>query len=236
MGRRFSVLVGITLVLMGAVALVFNVVMPTMGWGVWRWGAWRLWPLFVVAAGLFFVLSPLLASGHRGLGALFIPGAPILTAGGILLYVSLFDIWEAWEWLWPLEVLSLAVGFLLAAIYARTIWLVVPAIIVGANGLALQFCALTGLWESWTVLWTVEPLSVGLSCLVVSVARRSAGFFVTGLLISGLAGMGLIGMTAIFPWWWPVNLLGPVVIILVGFLLLIWGVVRRPPSPSPAGE
>jgi len=236
MGRRFSVLVGIILVLMGALALVFNVVMPTMGWGIWRWGAWRLWPLCVVAAGLFFMLPPLLASGHRGLGALFIPGTPILTAGGILLYTSLFDMWGAWEWLWPLTVLSLAVGFLLAAIYARTIWLVVPAIIIGMNGLALQFCAFTDMWESWTVLWAVAPLSVGLSFLVVGVARRSAGLFVTGLLISGLAGMGLIGMTALFPWWWPVNLLGPVVIILVGFLLLIWGVVRRPSSPGLAGE
>jgi hypothetical protein len=36
----------------------------------------------------------------------------------------------------------------------------------------LQFCALTGLWNAWAVLWTVEPLSVGLSLLAVSAKTR----------------------------------------------------------------
>jgi hypothetical protein len=54
--------------------------------------------------------------------------------------------------------------------------------------------------------------------------------------------MGLIGMTAvvpmvtILPGWWLVNLLGPAFFILVGFLVLIWGVVRRSPPPSPVAE
>ncbi|MCK4306087.1 MAG: hypothetical protein KAY24_17740 [Candidatus Eisenbacteria sp.] len=93
-----------------------------------------------------------------------------------------------------------------------------------------------GLWSVWAVLWTLEPLSVGLSLLVVSVVKRSGGLFTAGLILCGIAGMGLIGMTAILSAWWLPNLLGPAILILVGFSLLISGVIRRSPSPAPAGE
>jgi len=236
MNKRFSILVGITLILMGGLALAFNLIVPMLGLNIWHWGAWRLWPLLVVGCGLFFVTPPFLARGHRGLGGLFIPGAPILVTGGILLYASVFDAWRAWEWLWPLEVLGAAFGFLLAAIYMRSIWLLIPTFIIGANGGVLQFCALTGLWETWAVLWTVEPLALGLALLAISAARRSAGLFMAGVILCGIAGFGLIGMTAIMPTYWLLNLLGPALFISVGFLLLIWGVVRRSPSHKPAME
>ena len=236
MNKRFSILLGIALILTGALVLAFNLVVPMLGLNMWYWGTWRLWPLLVVCTGLFFVVPPFLARGKRGLGGLFIPGVPILTTGGILLYASIFDAWSAWEWLWPLEVLALAMGFLFAAIYMRLIWLVIPATIIGANGLLLQFCAVTDLWEIWAVLWTIEPLAIGLSFLVVSVGKRSVGLFIAGLILCGLAGMGLIGMTAIMPVYWPLNLLGPALFILVGFLLLIWGAVRRSPPLEPIAE
>ena len=236
MGSRFSFLAGITLILIGALSLAFTLVMPMLGWGVWMWGAWRLWPLLVVAGGLLFVVSPLLARGRRGLGGLFIPGVPILTTGGILLYASVLDAWQAWEWLWPLEILAVALGFLLAAIYMRSIWLLFPAIVVGANGALLQFCALTGLWESWAVLWPAEPLAVGLAFLIVNLRQRSKGLFVAGLIMCVIAAMGLIGMTAVFPRWVLINALGPAVLLLVGLLMLVNSLVRRPAAPEPVAE
>jgi len=240
MNRRFSILVGIILILMGGLSLAFNLVVPALGTNVWYWGGWQLWPLVLVGGGLLFVLSPFLARGKRGLGGLFIPGLPILTTGGILFFVNLFDAWEAWEWLWPLQVLALALGFLFAAIYMRSIWLLIPAIIIGANGALFQFCAVTGLWDVWAVLWTIEPLAVGLSFLVVSAGKRSVGLFIAGLILCGLGGIGLMGMTAIFsvgtflPGLWAINLAGPIIFILVGLLLVVWNVVRRSPSPGPA--
>jgi hypothetical protein len=93
------------------------------------------------------VLPPLAVRGKRGLGALFIPGMPTLATGLILLLASVFRRWDVWAWLWPLEVLALAAGFLVAAIYTRVIELVIPAIIIGLNRLLLQFCTVTGLWE-----------------------------------------------------------------------------------------
>jgi hypothetical protein len=236
MNKRFSILAGIVLMLMGALALTFNLVAPMLGLNVWRWGTWRFWPLLVVGVGLLFVLPPFLVRGRRGLGGLFISGVPILTTGGILLFASIFDTWGVWAYLWPLEILALALGFLFAAIYMRLVWLLIPAIVVGLNGLVLQFCALTGLWSVWAVLWTIEPLAVGLSLLVVSVVKRSGGLFVAGLILCGLAGVGLIGMTAVVSAWWLPNLLGPTILILVGFLLLLSSVIRRSPAPEPAVE
>jgi hypothetical protein len=236
MNKQLSLLVGVILILVGILALISTLVMPVLELNVWPWGAWRLWPLTVVSVSVFFVLPPLLVRGRRALGVLFIPGMPILTTGAILLFASVFDLWGAWEWLWPLEVLALAQGFLFATVYTRVIWLAIPAIIIGANGLVLQFCALTGLWEAWAVLWTIEPLSVGLSLLVVSAKRRWSGPFVAGLIVCGLAGLGLVGMNTILSAWWPVSLLGSGLLILAGFLLLLWEVIGRLPLPRPAAE
>jgi hypothetical protein len=236
MNKQFSLIAGTILILVGILALMFTLALPMLGLHVWRWGVWRLWPLAVVSLSAFFLLPPLLVRGRRALGALFIPGMPILTTGAILLFTSVFNLWDAWEWLWPLEVLALAEGFLFAAVYTQVIWLIVPATIIGANGLVLQFCALTGLWETWAVLWTVEPLSVGLSLLVVSAQRRRVGLFVAGLIVCGLAGLGLVGMTTILSKWWPISLLGSGALILTGLLLLLWGVIGRLPLPRLATE
>ena len=158
MNKRFSIVASLLLILIGALALMCNLAMFVPGVHVFRWAPWRLWPLAVVCAGLFFVVPPLLVRGHRGLGGLFIPGVPVLTTGGILLFASVFDAWRAWEWLWPLEILALAVGYLLAAIYMRVVWLLIPAVLFGVTGVLLQFCALTGWWGLWGVLWRTGVL------------------------------------------------------------------------------
>ena len=235
MNKAFSILVGVLLILMGGAALMFTLGLPMLGWGDWGWNSWRLWPMVVVFAGLMFMLSPLLARGQRGLGGLFIPGMPILTTGAILMLASLTHYWRVWEWLWPLEVLSLAAGFFFAALYMRNIWLVIPAIIVGLNGLVLQFCAITGLWQAWAVLWTVEPLSVGLSLLVVSVGKRIPALFVAGVILCSLAGLGFVGMTALtFSGRWMLSWIGPAILVLSGLALLVWGILPRSSAPKPA--
>jgi hypothetical protein len=229
MGRRFSILVGVLLILIGGVALAFTLAMPVLEVSLLRWGSWRLWPLVVVGTGLIFVVSPFLVRGKRGLGGFFIPGVPILATGCILFYASLLDAWDAWIWMWPVEVLAVALAFLLAAIYMRVIWLLIPAIIVGATGLVLQFCAVTSFWESWAVLWTVEPLSLGLAFLVVNLKARSKGLFVAGAILCVVAAFGMMGMSALFPGRILVSALGPATLLFVGFLLLVNSLVRRPP-------
>jgi len=237
MNRQFSILLGVALILAGIGGTVYNLLAPLLDWDAWHWGAWRLWPLIVISIGAFLMLIPLMVRGQRGLGVLFIPATPILTTGGLLLFSSVFNVWSAWTWLWPLLVLAAAAGFLLAAVYIRTLWLVVPAIIIGANGLLFLFCAVTKMWTVWSVLWTIEPLSVGLALMVVSVDRRvSPWLFWAGAITCGLAGLGLVGMTTIISDWWLINLSGPVILMLAGFLMLVWDVMRRATSPGVATE
>ena len=194
--------------------------------------------MVVVFAGLMFMLAPLLARGAhsaRGLGGLFIPGTPILVTGGILLLASVTHYWRVWEWLWPLEVLAVSAGFIFAALYMRNLWLVIPAVIVGLNGLVLQFCAITGLWQTWAVLWTVEPLAVGLSLFVIGVGKRMAALFVAGVILCSLAGLGFVGMTALtFSGRWMLSWIGPAILVLSGLALLVWGILPRSSGPKPA--
>ena len=152
MGKQLSLLLGIGLVLFGGLALAANLFGQLFGWRPgWVFGLF--WPLLVVGVGLAFVIPPLLAHHQRGLGALFIPGMPVLMSGVMLMAANIFNLWWIWEMFWPLEVLALAIGFALAAVWMRVIWLLIPASIIGFNGLVLQFCALTGWWESWAALW-----------------------------------------------------------------------------------
>jgi hypothetical protein len=180
--RSLSLIFGLALVVIGAISLLGTTLLTTQ--------AWRLWPLTVVIAGIALCIPGFFGLKRRGFGSFFIPGIPVLTTGGILLIASLFDNWSVWELAWPLEVLGLAVGFTLAAIFMRVAGLAIPAVIIGLNGLMLAFCNLTGLWEAWAVLWPIEPLAIGLGLLIVGVVNRSSGAKLAGLILTGVAGAG----------------------------------------------
>lgn len=187
---------------------------------------WRLWPVLVIGVGLLFVVPPILVRGKQGLGALFIPGLPVLTTGGLLLLASVLDAWSVWAWLWPLELVSLATGFVLAGLYMRNVWFLIPATIIGLNGLVFQFCAITGLWSWWSVLWVVEPLSVGIALLLTGTLAHKRGPVTAGLILCGIAGVGLALMVTIVGAWWPVRLLGPALLILAGLAVVGWALAR----------
>jgi hypothetical protein len=180
--RSLSLIFGSALVALGVLNLLGNSLLSLQ--------AWRLWPLAVVIAGIALTLPGFLGLKSRGFGAFFIPGVPLLSTGGLLLLSSLFSRWSVWELAWPLEVIGLAIGIALAAVFMRVAGLAIPAMIIGINGLVLAFCNLTGLWEAWAVLWPLEPLAVGLGLLVVGVANRSSGAKVAGLILTSIAGAG----------------------------------------------
>ena len=180
--RSLSLVFGLALVAIGILSLLGNTLLATQ--------AWRLWPLTVVIAGIALTIPGFFGLMHRGLGSFFIPGVLVLTTGGILLFASLFDRWNVWGIAWPLEVLGLALGFALAALFMRVAGLAIPAAIIGANGLILAFCNLTGLWSAWAILWPIEPLAIGLGLLIVGVLNRSPGAKLAGLILTGIAGAG----------------------------------------------
>ncbi len=229
MNKRSSMVLGLFLIAVGGLALLFDVALPLLGVRAWHWGFWRLWPTVIIGIGAFFMLIPILWPRKRGLAAFLIPGAPILATGGILLFTSVFNAWRAWRWLWPVEVWSVAFGLLLAAVLMRNVWLMIPAIIIGMNGLLMQFCALTGWWEVWAILWTMEPLAVGLALLVVYFYKRRPGLLLAGTILCTIAAFGLMGMLAVVairPGWWLLNMAGPLLLVGIGVLLLFSGMLR----------
>ena len=226
---------GLALIALGFASLLLVGVLSVLGVRLLGFGL-RFWPLAVMAAGLAFVVPPLRVKGQRGLGGLFIPGVPILMTGSILLLASVFNAWSIWSWLWPMEMLALAVGFLAAAIYMREVGLVIPATIIGVNGVLFQFCAITGLWGWWSVLWTAEPMAIGLGLLIMGLVQHSRALTRVGigwcaaavacflLMMTILAGGGLLRL---FP---------PVVLILAGVVAVGWGLLQRRTSARAALE
>jgi hypothetical protein len=235
MNKPSSIFIGVALILLGMLGLVMTVVASLLGFnplGI----IWQLWPAIVLLLGLCFIAPPFLVRGKPGMGALFIPGFPILTTGGILFLASVFHAWGIWSWLWPMLIISLGMGFLFAAIYMRVIWLVIPAVIIGLNGLVFQFCAITGLWHWWSVLWTVEPLAVGLALLIPGLLKHISGLTIAGLILCGIAGLMLMVMLTILGAWLPFGLLGPGLLILAGLGVLAVGMVRHLFVPRSALE
>ncbi len=236
MRRLLSVFFGLALIGLGALALAATLFYPRLGWQMWHIGienSWQLWPMAVIGVGAAFALVPLVV-WKRWAGMFFIPATPILATGSILLLASLGHWWSIWHWAWPLEVLSVAAGFLFAAIYARLVWLIIPAIFVGLNGLVLQFCVITGMWDAWAVLWPVEFLAVGLTLLIVGFKAHSGVVLVVGLAFCGFSGLAMVSMLALVTGLWHLaSLLGAGGLIFLGLVLLAWSLFggRRPTSP-----
>jgi hypothetical protein len=90
----------------------------------------------------------------------------------------------------------------------------------------LQFCALTGWWSSWVILWTVEPLCVGLLLLLIAYKARSVVVMTVGLVIAAFSLLAASGMAVLIlsnGYWQFISSAGAVLFILAGGGLLITG-------------
>jgi len=223
--RSLSLIFGLALVAIGIISL--------LGTSLLALQAWRLWPLTVVILGVALCAPGFFGLKKRGLGSFFIPGVPVLTTGGILLFASLFDRWEVWSLAWPLEVMGVALGFALAAIFMRVAALAIPAMLIGLNGLLLAFCNLTGLWEAWAILWPIEPLSIGLGLLILGVFNRSSGTKLAGLILTGIAGAGFFISSFISVLNGTLlRFAAPGLLVLCGVILIAAQWLKRVDSPS----
>lgn len=233
--RMLAIIGGGLMIGIGGLALVFNLVLGSLGlWSPHH--ILRLWPLTVLGIGLGLCAVPLVVRGLRWLGALFIPGVIVLYTGAILLFTSVTGWWDAWSWLWPQEVLAVALGFLGAMLYSRSVWFGIPAILVGVNGVVFQLCAWTGLWEAWALIWPVEPLAVGLVLLLIGAKTHAPVVRKVGLGFCAFSLAAGLGMLAIFAHvWWITSLLFSVLLILGGGLLLSWTLLRGRPAAAAAG-
>ena len=220
---KHSALIGLAFVAIGIITLFGNSILPLFG--VIGFGLARFWPVAVIALGLTAVAAPFLTQ-KRGLAGLFIPGVPVLTTGIILLFASLFNYWSIWSWAWPLELIALSIGFSLAAVGLKVRPLFIPAIIVGINGLLMLFSSVTGWWEAWSILWTVEPLAVGLALLFTGFITEQEGMRRAGWILCLVAGGGMVLMTTVLASI-SFNLIGAVMMIALGGGLLLKGIVEN---------
>jgi hypothetical protein len=226
MQKKVSLLFGVALILIALVALAGNLLTRTLGVGIGL--GFRAWPIFVIASGLFFCVPPFIYNHSRGLSGLFIPGIPTLTTGMLLFFASITGHWSIWAVLWPLEVLSVALGFALMAVFLRNPWLSIPASIIGVTGLVLQFCAATGLWASWAVLWTVVPFSIGLPLLVIGTVSKNEGVKLAGIILTGFAAVAFAAMSTILAsFGWVTGLVGPIVVLGLGAWLIYSALMRK---------
>lgn len=233
MQKAWNFIIGIVLILCGATTLAANLVLPALGISTSWFTPWSIWPLFILALGSVLLLMALYSIRSPGWSALFIPALPVITVGAILMFASVFNQWHVWNWSWSFIILALAVGFLLAAVFGRNAWLGIPAILIGANAVVLTFCSLTDLWEWWSVLWTIEPLALGLVFLLIAVKTRSGVMMLLGLLTCGFSAFAFSLMSgfAIFGDW-AFRMATPALLILLGIVLLGWGSIRRITLPA----
>lgn len=227
MNKRTSLLFGITLIVLALLALGSSLLIGLVdGFNV---RGVPFWPLLVIGAGLMFCLPPLIFNKVRGLGGLFIPGIPVLTTGLLLLASSITGNWGLWTYFWPMEVIALAVGFILAAFSLKVIWLWIPASIIGLNGLMFLFCALTGFWSSWAVLWTMEFLSVGLPLLIIGFIRKMEGLKLAGVILCAISVVSFAAMSSVlasyallFSW------MGAGLLFVFGSFLIFSALLKKP--------
>ncbi|MCA9873426.1 MAG: hypothetical protein KC441_07215, partial [Anaerolineales bacterium] len=75
MTKRSSAIFGLLLIFWGVQAFFYRAFLPVFGLET---GNGRLWPLLLGNMGILLVVAPFLARQHRGRGALFIPGIPLV--------------------------------------------------------------------------------------------------------------------------------------------------------------
>jgi hypothetical protein len=237
MNRLISTLAGLMLIALGALTLVANIASALFDINLARYLATLAWAPFLIGVGGLLVATPLVNRQQRSLGGLFIPGLPILAAGLVTLLAGLMPWWHVWARLWPVVVLALAAGFICLALHLRNSWIVVPAIFIGLNGLAFQFCALTGLWNVWSVLWAVEPLGVGLTLLLTARQTRSTPVLIVGLVFCAFSGVVMMGLMVVLPGLWRLTgFISAGGLVLLGLLLIAGALFGRPAAPAPAAN
>jgi hypothetical protein len=215
MTKRSSTVFGLLLIFLGAQTFIYRAILPIFGLET---GNGRLWPLLVTNVGLLLVATPLFARQQRSLGGLFIPGIPIIMTSSLLLLTTITNWGGVWDILWPLVVIALALGFVAAAIWIRNVWLLIPAMIIGVNGLAFLFCAVTGLWKVWAAIWPIELLTVGLSLLLVNYWVRSNGLARAGTILTIISGFGFALMSLVLSGW--VSIVAALILVGSGTALI----------------
>ncbi len=178
MRDRNSVFWGLFLIVLGGLFLLFQFSEP-IGRALGIELGWRLWPLFVLFAGLAF-------------------WAPILLS------------WKERR---------------------RQAGLAMPGMILTVNGLILLYQSLTGDWDSWAYLWTMEPIAVALGLLTIYfLGHQDKGLLVAASIVGGIGLFFFVIFASAFGGW--LRYLIPLALILIGLMFLLRGSQERAANVS----
>ena len=164
----------------------------------------------------------------------------LLIVGGLLFLAAnvggpWLGIW--WGQLWPGLLLLLGIATCLPIF----VWweerrnlspLLVPGVIFAANAAIFGYNTLTGDWDAWAYLWTLEPLAVGAGLFATWLVgpRHALLLWAAGI----LAAVSLV-LFAVFGALFGSPLAGvmaPIVLIALGLFLLARGLRRRAGRPA----
>ena len=107
MHKRSSIIVGIIMILVGALFLLVQL-FPSLAINL---DIEQQWPLIIVTVGGLLILSAFLSAP-----SLAIPGSILSGIGGILYVQNLTNTWESWAYVWTLIPGFVGIGLLLAGL------------------------------------------------------------------------------------------------------------------------
>ena len=163
---RSSLVLGIILILLGALFLVFQL-FPQLGqWINWSTG----WPLIIVGVGLVFLVAAVL-SGASGLA---IPGTIVGGIGGLLWWQASTGHWDSWAYAWALIPGFVGVGIILQGLLSGKIrnaitgggWLILISLIM-----FFLFGSFLGGMELFGAYWPILLIILGVFVLVRPLLR-----------------------------------------------------------------
>ena len=169
-------------------------------------------------------------AGGRRFGV--IAALALIVIGVALLLVQFVPELQNWyrslSFSWPMIVVGVGALLLILGLLSGAPAMAVPACIVGGIGLLLSWQERTGHWESWAYVWTLIPGFTGvgtvLAALLGGKTRRGLRGGLSLILISAVLfvifGAFFGGLDWVGPYW-------PVLLIVAGLALLVYGLVAR---------
>jgi len=152
-------------------------------------------------------------------------GIILILVGVILIAMQLYPPLSDWI-SWPMIILGIGLIFLVASLTSGNGDLAIPGFINGGIGSILLYQNITGDWESWSYMWSLILVFIGLGILVANLINKTrldrSGF--TLIVIGGLA-FAIFFATENYNI--SSDLIWPAAIIVIGLLVVFRNIGRK---------
>ncbi len=170
--RKGNYYTGLVLIVLGALALVLNIVFDIR---IIKFDSYDFWVFIVLIIGLAFELGFFLTGSKSGL---LIPGGIITTIGLLFMFEVSTD-WHFSRFTWPVYIISVAVGLLQMYMFSRRQkGLLIAGLIVGGIGVFFELMMIlsaisTNLIE---VLIPISLVAAGVALVFSGYSRKRSQY------------------------------------------------------------